>query len=45
MKLMTAWDKMYPVDAWEYLRAKRIERIQGNENPFVKEACRKAGLL
>ena len=45
MKLMTAWDKMYPVDAWECLRAKRIERIQGNENPFVKEACRKAGLL
>ena len=36
---------MYPVDAWECLRAKRIERIQGNENPFVKEACRKAGLL
>ena len=33
---------MYPVDAWECLRAKRIERIQGNENPFVKEACRKA---
>lgn len=45
MKLMTAWDKMYPVDAWECLRAKRIERIQGNENPFVKEACRKAGLF
>lgn len=45
MKLMTAWDKMYPVDAWECLRAKRIERIQGNENSFVKEACRKAGLL
>ena len=45
MKLMTAWDKMHPVDAWECLRAKRIERIQGNENPFVKEACRKAGLL
>lgn len=43
-KLMDAWNKQYPVDAWECLRAKRIEKIQGNENRFVKEACRKAGL-
>lgn len=44
-KLMDAWNAMYPVDRWECLRAQRIERIQGNENVFVKEACRKAGLL
>ncbi len=43
-KLMTAWDKMYPVDAWECQRAQRNEKIQKNENSFVKDACIKAGL-
>lgn len=43
-ELMDAWDKMYPVDAWECTRARRIERLQGNENPFVKERCQEAGL-
>lgn len=43
-KLMMAWDKMYPVDRWECLRAKRIARIQGNENAFVTDACRRAHL-
>ena len=43
-QLMDAWDRMYPVDAWECTRAKRIENLQGNENPFVKERCQEAGL-
>ncbi|MDO4936376.1 MAG: endonuclease [Sutterellaceae bacterium] len=43
-KLMEAWNKMYPVDKWECLRAERIEKIQKNENTFVKDACRNAGL-
>ncbi len=43
-QLMDAWDKMYPVDAWECTRARRIERLQGNENPFVKRKCQEAGL-
>ncbi len=43
-KLMQAWDKTYPVDAWECRRAERIARIQGNENTFVSEPCRRAGL-
>lgn len=43
-KLMDAWDRMYPVDQWECTRAKRIEAIQGNENPLVKEKCFEAGL-
>lgn len=43
-KLMDAWDHMYPVDQWECTRAKRIEAIQGNENPLVKEKCTEAGL-
>ena len=43
-KLMIAWDRMYPVDAWECERAQRIEKIQKNENSFVKDACIKADL-
>ena len=43
-KLMQAWNKTYPVNAWECRRAKRIQAIQGNENRFVKEPCVKAGL-
>jgi len=43
-QLMDAWDKMYPVDQWECTRAKRIEALQGNENPMVKGRCQEAGL-
>ncbi|WP_027184825.1 endonuclease [Desulfovibrio inopinatus] len=43
-KLMQAWDKMYPVSQWECTRAKRIEAIQKNTNPFVEEPCKTAGL-
>ena len=43
-QLMKAWDKQYPVDKWECTRAKRIEKLQGNENKFVKEPCHAAGL-
>ena len=43
-KLMDAWNKMYKPDEWECLRAERIRKIQGNENTFVTEACRQAGL-
>jgi deoxyribonuclease-1 len=43
-KLFDAWDKLDEVDAWECQRTKRIENIQGNENPFVKSACVEEGL-
>ena len=43
-QLMEAWNRMYKPDEWECLRAKRIERIQGNENHFVTDACRAAGI-
>lgn len=43
-RLMEAWDRRYPADAWECTRARRIEAIQGNPNERVKEACRQAGL-
>ena len=33
-RLMDVWDRQYPVEKWECVRTKRIERIQGNENPF-----------
>ena len=34
-KLFERWDKEDPVDAWERQRNKRIQKIQGNGNPFV----------
>ena len=43
-KLFKAWDQEDPVDEWECQRAKRIEEIQKNENPFVKKACVAEGL-
>ena len=43
-QLMGAWSRMYPPDAWECERARRIAAIQGNENKFVVEACRAAKL-
>lgn len=35
-KLFEAWDKQDPVDSWECERCKRIEKIQGNGNPFCE---------
>lgn len=43
-KLFEAWDRLFPVDKWECARTKRIEKIQGNENIFVKKPCRAARL-
>lgn len=43
-QLFEAWDRMFPVDAWECTRARRIEQAQGNENARVKAPCRAAGL-
>jgi len=38
-KLFNTWAQEDPVDEWECQRAKRIEEIQKNENPFVKKDC------
>ena len=43
-KLFDAWDRQYPVSQWEATRAKRIEQIQGNEDPFVKLPAKKLGI-
>ncbi len=34
--LLESWDKSDPLTKWERERGKRIKRIQGNENPFLK---------
>ena len=36
-QLYTAWNKMYPVTAWEKERNERISRVQGWSNPYVLE--------
>ena len=36
MKKYTAWNKQYPADVWEIKRNKRITKIQGNSNQFIK---------
>lgn len=38
-QIMEAWDKMYPISQWECQRAKRIESIQGNAHPILKQRC------
>jgi deoxyribonuclease-1 len=38
-KLMNAWDHMYPVNAWECARAKKITRLQNSDNVVVKNRC------
>jgi deoxyribonuclease-1 len=42
-QLMNAWDKMYPVNAWECARAKKITGIQQSENNIVESRCKSAG--
>ena len=41
-QLMGAWDKMYPVDAWECARAKKIASLQKSKNNIVKSRCQSA---
>lgn len=43
-KLFETWDKMYPVTKEECERDRRIEKKQGNRNPFVEKACKELGL-
>ncbi|WP_354625290.1 endonuclease [Psychromonas sp. MME2] len=38
-QLMNAWDKMYPVSAWECQRAKKIAALQKNSNHVVQSRC------
>jgi deoxyribonuclease-1 len=38
-QLMNAWDKMYPVDARECSRARKITSFQKSQNDVVKSRC------
>jgi len=38
-KLIDYWNKMDPVSKEECQRARKIQEIQGNENPFVQKFC------
>ena len=42
-KLFSVWNNADPVDAWECALAKSIEKLQRNENPFVKQPCLTSG--
>ncbi len=35
-QLFEAWNRLDPVSDWERARNQRIERIQGNANPYIK---------
>lgn len=35
-RILETWNKLDPVDAWEIERNKRIEKVQGNKNQFIK---------
>jgi len=41
---MNAWNNMYPVNAWECARAKKITSLQNSENNVVKSRCEAGGL-
>lgn len=41
LQLMRAWNKQYPVSAWECERYNRIKGIQGSENQIMKSVCSK----
>jgi deoxyribonuclease-1 len=43
-QLMNSWDRMYPVDAWECTRAKKITKLQKNQNEVTKSRCDAKGL-
>ena len=42
-KLLQAWDRSDPVDAWECERTRQIRKIQGNANSVVESRCEKSG--
>lgn len=43
-RLMSAWNKSYPVQKWECERNRIIESVQGNDNPFITQQCQARGL-
>ena len=35
-RLMEVWNKQDPVDNWERIKNKRVLKLQGNKNRFIK---------
>jgi len=35
-KMMEVWDKQDPVSEWERIKNKRVEKLQGNFNPYIE---------
>ena len=44
IRLMDAWDSMYPPDSWECTKARRIAKIQGDANEVTEKRCAEVGL-
>ncbi|SQI41687.1 Endonuclease-1 precursor [Leminorella richardii] len=40
-ELFRVWDMLYPATAWECERNRRIQKVQGNDNPYVAKHCGK----
>ncbi|MGL5388464.1 MAG: deoxyribonuclease I [Enterobacterales bacterium] len=38
-QLFEAWNRLYPVSAWECQREARIAIVQGAHNPYIQQAC------
>jgi deoxyribonuclease-1 len=36
-RMMQVWDKADPVSKWERIKNKRIEKLQGNRNPYISK--------
>ncbi|MGN1394072.1 MAG: endonuclease [Succinivibrionaceae bacterium] len=42
--LMDLWNSKYPVNVWECRRNNAIEEMQGNDNPYITEQCKKLNI-
>lgn len=38
-RLYEAWDRIYPVSAFECQRNQEIAKVQGNDNPYITRKC------
>ena len=38
-QLFRRWAALDPPDAWECERERKVSQVQGNPNPFTREAC------
>ncbi len=35
-RMMEVWNKQDPIDEWERVKNERVEKLQGNANPYIK---------